>query len=433
MKKVLIVTYYWPPSGGIGVHRCLKFAKYLRCFGWEPVIYTALDAQYPYFDQSNQKHVPKDLTVLKQPIIEPFNLFKRLTGRKKHEAMSNPVHVREPKNKLINQLSIWIRGNFFIPDARCLWIKPSVRYLTNYLKNNPVDAILSDGPPHTNTAIACKVSQKTNTPWLADFQDPWTQVDYYKFLKLTRWADNKHRRMEQESFKTARKITIASPTWGKDLESIGATNVSPVFWGYDEDDFNELEQNLHTKFSISHAGILGFDRKPDTLFKVLHDLKNETEKFAEDLELLFAGMIDYSVKESLKQHKLEENTNLPGTISRPEALKLTLNSQLLLLPLNKTENAKGRIPGKLFECMRSHRPILCLGPNGSDVEQIITGCNAGESFEYDDYEGLKNFITKYYRQFQKNKIKNINNNINQYSVKNQTRKIADYLNEISNN
>ena len=333
-KRVLIITYYWPPSGGVGVHRCLKFAKYLRDFGWEPVVYTAENAHYPYFDDTNFVHIPEGITILKQPIWEPYNLFKLASGRKPSSAMNNPVHVRD-KRTWVDNLAIWIRGNFFIPDARKFWIKPSVKYLSKWLKNNHIDAVLSDGPPHTNTVIACRLSKKFNIPWLADYQDPWTQVDYYKLLKLIRCAHKKHVRMEQDAFNTAAKTTIASPTWKKDLESIGAQNVDVIFWGYDEQEFQAVKPNLDTKFSITHAGMLGFDRLPETFFKVLGDMKQEVEGFSENLSIQFPGMVDYSIVEELKKNNLFENSWLPGTISRTEAIERTFNSQVLFLPLNK--------------------------------------------------------------------------------------------------
>jgi len=432
MKKVLIITYYWPPSGGIGVNRCLKFAKYLRGFNWEPVIYTAENADYPYFDEDNIKQVPENVTVLKKRIIEPFRLYKFFSGKKRDEAMNNPIHARDGKRKFINNISIWIRGNFFIPDARALWIRPSVKYLSKYLKENHVDAILTDGPPHTNTVIACKLSKKFNIPWLADFQDPWTQVDYYKFLKLTKWADKKHRRLEQETFKTAKKFTIASPTWKGELEQIGAKNVDVIFWGYDEDDFKTLNKNLNTKFSIYHAGLLGFDRHPGTLLKVLAELKNEIPEFGDKLEIKLAGFIDYSINETIDKLGLADNLNYLGTIKRQSALEHTINSQILLLLINKAENARGRIPGKLFELMRSKRPILTLGTDKSDVQGIITKTNTGEYFDYDDHQKIKNYIKIKYELF----VKGQNNvtslvDIQEYSVENQTRKIGGYLDSIT--
>ncbi len=430
MKKVLIITYYWPPSGAIGVHRCLKFAKYLRNFGWEPIIYTAENAQYPYLDKSNYRHIPENITVLKHKIFEPFSLYKIASGKKKDDVLTNPVQVRDKEQKFIDKLAIWIRGNFFIPDARSLWINPSVRYLSKFLKENKVDAIISDGPPHTNTVIAYKLSEKFNIPWLADYQDPWTQVDYYNEFMLTKFADKRHKRMEQKAFEIAKKTTIASPSWKKDLQKIGAHNVDVIFWGYDEDDFKNLKSHKSTEFLISHAGLLGHDRNPEIFFKVLRDLKKQDENFSKKLKIKLAGPIDYAVKQNIEKYGLNKNTEFLGSIPRNDALQLTLDSSLLLLPLNKAENAMGRIPGKLFEQMRAHVPILCLGPKASDVENIITETKTGKSFEYDDYEGIKNYILDLFNEYSKEEKTHENIDITKYSVTKQVEKIASFLDEI---
>lgn len=431
-KKVLIITYYWPPAGGIGVLRCLKLAKYLRSFGWEPIIYTTKDADYPYFDENNEKDIPEGIQVLKQPIMEPFGLFKKLTGRKKGTPLNNIVHVRD-KQTIIDKLGIWVRGNFFIPDARCLWIKPSVKYLKEYLKENPVDAILTDGPPHTNTAIGLHVAKETGIPWLADFQDPWTQVDYYKLFKVSSWAHKKHSKLEQEVFKTANKITIASPTWGKELEEIGAKDVSVWYYGYDEDDFSSLLPKQDEKFSICHAGLLGFDRNPENLLIALAELCEEVDGFKDKLSLKMIGQLDFEVLNKIETLGLNNNLNSLGTVSRARVLEEISNAWVLLLPINKADNAKGRIPGKLYEYLRVQRPILCLGPNNGDVAKIIGETESGKNFEYDDKQGIKNWVREQFVLFSNGRFGNGKGHdvIVKYSNKKQSEKIARYLDEIT--
>jgi glycosyltransferase involved in cell wall biosynthesis len=429
MKKVLIITYYWPPSGGIGVHRCLKFVKYLREFGWEPVVYAPLEAQYPYFDNTNFSHIPENITILKQNIFEPFDLFKKLSGRKKSD-QANPVYVRDRKLSKIDNLAIWIRGNFFIPDARYFWIKPSLKYLKKYLAENPIDAIFTNGPPHTNTVIGCRLSKVTGIPWLMDFQDPWTQVDYHEMLKIGKRADRLHHKLEKEAFETAKKTTIVSPTWKTDIEKIGAKNVDVLFWGYDEEDFAHESEPLDEEFSIVHAGQLGYDRRPDTLIKILGDIKRENPEFGKKLKLKFAGTVDYAIVELIKKEGLEENYLALGNISRPEAIKLTEKAQLLLLPLNIADNAKGRIPGKLFENLRAKRPILCLGPTDSDVAEIIKHTNSGKTFEYDNYQALCDYINEIFNKYNSGNNKPESFGFEIYNVKTQTELLAGYLNEI---
>ena len=254
-------------------------------------------------------------------------------------------------------------------------------------------------------------------------------VVYY--IKKYHNADKKHKRMEQEVFKVASKITIANPFWKKDIESIGANNVDVIYWGYDPDDFINRKTEISDKFIISHAGLLGFDRLPETFFKVLRDLKNEINEFHNNLHIELAGNVDYSVVDCIKANNLFENATLYGNIDRQKALDLTINSNILLLPLNKADNAMGRIPGKLFEYIAARKPILCLGPNNGDVYKIITPLNCGQSFEYNDYNGIKKFIEKQFYEYSM-KINNIKNtNLEEYSVKNQTKKIAEYLSEIT--
>jgi glycosyltransferase involved in cell wall biosynthesis len=431
MRKVLIISYYWPPAGGISVHRSLKFAKYLRKFDWEPIVYVPSKADYPYFDEGNFKDIPENLTILTHPIKEPFKLFKMVSGRGKDESLNNIVHVRTRKQSWIDKLGIWIRGNFFIPDARSLWIQPSVKYLSTYLKSNQIDAIFADGPPHTNNVIAMKLSKKYGIPYLADFQDPWTQVDYYDLFPLTSWADSKHKRLEQEVFRQASKITIASPSWKTDLEHIGAENVDVLYWGYDEDDFSDLEAIENPYFSIAHIGLMGFDRNPDLLFKVLGELKEEDQQFNQDLKIILVGQIDYSIKKKISEYNLDLNVEYHGIVDRIAALKIAKGSSLLLLLLNKAKNAKGRLPGKLYEYLRLRRPVLTLGLKNSDAEQIIDDTLSGESVEYDDTGKIRDFILDSYNRFKNNQLLQTTGDISFYSVENQTRRLAEFLSEIS--
>jgi glycosyltransferase involved in cell wall biosynthesis len=183
MKKILIITYYWPPSGGAGVQRWLKFAKYLRNFGWEPVIYTPLNPEFPAIDNTLAKDIPADVEVIRTPIWEPYEFYKKFTGKKSTTKINSGFLNDKKSPGLVEQLSVWIRGNLFIPDARKFWIKPSVRFLTKYLKENHVDAIVSTGPPHSMHLIALAIKTRLNIPWLADFRDPWTDIDYYKDLE----------------------------------------------------------------------------------------------------------------------------------------------------------------------------------------------------------------------------------------------------------
>jgi len=432
-KKVLIITYYWPPGGGIAVLRCLKIAKYIRQHGWEPAVFTAEGAHYPVIDHSNDKDVPEGIAILRQKIWEPYHIYKWITGKPPDANVNNVFYVRESEASFLHKLSVWIRSNFFIPDARALWIRPSVKKLLAYLKEHSVDAILSSGPPHSNTRIATLARKKTGLPWLADFQDPWTQVDYFQHLRLTSRAARKHRQMEQEVFENADRITIVSPSWRKDLMELGARNVEVIPLGFDPEDFaSRPEAEDEGRFAFTHLGIMGYDRTPSVFFKVLGDMCRSVPGFRDALELRFVGQVDSSVIEEAESLGLAGQLRLPGSVGHREALELTCRSPILLLLLNQQPNAKGRIPGKLFEYMASRRPIFCLGPTDSDVAGILAETGAGTTAAYEDEGAIRAHLEKLYQQFREGTLANaVDSSIEAYSVEQLAGKVAALLDQIT--
>jgi len=431
-KKVLIVTYYWPPSGGIGVLRCLKIAKYLRRSGWEPIIYCPKNAQYPRLDHSNDKDIPNGIEILRQSIWEPYAIYRLITGKRKNENVNDVLISTDKKEGLAHKMSTWIRCNLFLPDARAFWIRPSIKFLSNYLDKNNVDAIFSCGPPHTNTRIATLISKKYNIPFLADFQDPWTQVDYFKNLPLTSWGLKRHQEAELEALNQSSAITIVSKSWKQDLMQIGAKNVSVLYWGYDPEDFESLQSKVDDKFTISHLGIMSKDRNPRVLFKVIKELNKEIPGFKEDLVLHLVGQFDYSIKESFLQENIEYNIKMTSSVERKEALKLTCSSNVLLLLLNKQDNIKGRVPGKFFEYLASKRPILTLGATEGDVVEIVKATKRGACLDYKDYDGIKTVLTELYRKYKnKSLCAPLTNPIDQFSHPVLTKKVAKILDDIS--
>ena len=393
MKRVLVITYHWPPSGGVTVLRCLKLVKYLREFGWEPVVFTARDAKYQFEDPSNFKDVPEGLEVMRVTAPEPTNLFKRLTGRKRETPLLSITATSADQRSRWDALGVWVRGNFFIPDARALWIRPSVRHLSHYLKDHPVDAIFTAGPPHTNTVIGLRLAQRFNLPWLADFQDPWTQVDYYADMRIGKRADRIHRALEQAVFHTASKISIASPTWAKDLESIGAREVEVLPYGYDEADFAEYKPSVDSAFfTLFHGGLLGTDRNPIGLWEALRLMLQESDDLRRRLRIRLAGSVDFEVRRQLSAAGLDPHTQYLGTLPRTAVIDELARANVLLLPVNRAANAAGRIPGKLFELLRSGKPILSFSDLPGDVASFLAEHNAGITVGYNDTEVIRTFL-----------------------------------------
>jgi glycosyltransferase involved in cell wall biosynthesis len=410
----------------------LKFAKYLRETGWEPVIFTAEGAHYPTVDPTNERDVPEGVEVIRQPIWEPYALYKKFMGKSADENVNNVFYSDDADGGWKHKAAVWVRSNFFIPDARATWIKGSVKRLTSYLVDHPVDAIISDGPPHTNTRIATLVSRATETPWLADFQDPWTQVDYYQLLNLTSWGRKKHERQEQEAFAQASRTTTVSSSWKRDLEAIGAKNVAVIPYGYDPEDFADLKRTGHKKFTLTHLGIMGYDRNPVNLFRAIALLKKEVPGFAEDVELRLFGQLDYRVKKNILAEGIGEQTNFAGNVTRAEALQQQVDSHLLLLLLNQQDNAKGRIPGKLFEYLAARRPILNFGGTDSDVAGILTATDSGSTFAYDESpEAIAGMLKIAYQDFKSSKERPMNDEvIKPYSHPVLVKKLGELLDEM---
>ena len=427
MKKVLIITYYWPPSGGAGVQRWLKFAKYLSDFGWEPIIYTVENGEYPVLDYDLLDEVPKGITVLKTPIWEPYSIYKKFTGRKKEDKI-NSGFLSEKKNpKLLDKLSIWIRGNLFIPDARKFWIKPSVNFLINYLIDNPVDIVVSSGPPHSSHIIALKLKEKNKLPWLADFRDPWTNIDYYKELLLSKKSDLKHKKLENIVLNKADKVITIGKSLSEELKALGANNIDVIENGFDPDDFQSNEYiSLDKKFSIAHIGSFTPSRNHIIFWQAIKELIDENSNFSKELKLQLVGKVDYSVKMNIEKYGLEKHVNYIGYVPHGEVIEYQKKANLLLLMINNTPNAKGIITGKVFEYIASKRPILVVGPEDGDLSTIINTTKSGIVCGFDDVKKLKLTLLRLYN----NEI-NFEPNPAAYSRKSLTKKLSEILNQLT--
>lgn len=331
MKKVLIITYYWIPSGGAGVQRWVKFTKYLRLYGWEPIIYTPENPEYPSTDNSFLEDIPSDITVLKTPIWEPYTIYKRLLGKKDQKI--NAGFISE--NKKLGwkeKFSIWIRGNFFIPDPRRFWIKPSVNYLNAYMRENQIDAVISTGPPHSMHLIAFGLrKQFPSIPWIADFRDPWTNIDFYKELNLSWLSDRIHRHLEKKVVQSADSVVVVSNGMKEEFEQIKPKQLTVITNGYDESDVLQQSLDLDSKFSISHIGTLNAARNPKTFWKVLSKICKENTEFRNDLQIQLVGKIDFSVTDDIQRLGLESQLLKIDYLSHVEAIAKQQSSQILLL------------------------------------------------------------------------------------------------------
>ncbi len=437
MKKVLIITYYWPPSGGAGVQRWLKFVKYLKQFEWEPIVYTVENGEMPEIDHSLEKDIPSGTTILKQPIWEPYQAYKTLIGQKKSEKI-NAAFLNESKKKksILNDLAIWVRGNLFIPDARKFWIKPSIAYLTEYLKSNKVDAIISSGPPHSMHLIAKGLKKKfPQLKWIADFRDPWTNIDFYKDLKLSAMADRKHKQLEKEVLSMADRVISVGKTMSDELCAINNipaqnTKFSVICNGYDEEDLQQGHVIKDQKFSIAHIGTLVKSRNPEGLWQVLSDLTKTNHAFQDLLEIKLVGKLDISVVESLEKYGLMPYVRKIEYLPHNEVIIEQQRSKVNLLLVNNTPNAKGILTGKFFEYLSAGAPILAIGPTNGDLAEILNETKAGYISDFNDRENLKKNILLLFENATPERDTEA---IKKYSRRNLTKKLTEILNELTNN
>ena len=427
MKKVLIVTYYWPPAGGPGVQRWLKFAKYLPQNEIEPIVYVPKNPHYPLKDASLETEIPSEIKVLKNGIFEPY-AFAEIFSKKDTAMISSGIIPKEQKQGFLQKLMLFIRGNFFIPDARMFWIKPSVKFLSEYLKENSINTIITTGPPHSMHLIGLKLKKEIGVKWIADFRDPWTQIGYHSKLKLLSSSRKKHEKRELEVLQNADKIITTSFTTREEFLKKTSQPVEVITNGYD---FEEVEKlPLDEKFTLSHIGSLLSGRNPENLWKALAELITEKEDFAADFQLNLIGAVGEPVLESINNNGLKKYVFRKSYVSHKEALQLQRSSQLLLLIEIDREETKGIIPGKLFEYMVSERPILAVGPEGADIQKIIKQTNTGNYFLYSQKGETKDFLFEKYKLFKKAELKSFPIGLQQYSRKSLTKELAKQINEL---
>lgn len=433
MKKVLIITYYWIPSGGAGVQRWVKFTKYLRNFGWEPVIYTPENPEYPSFDGSFENDIASDIEIIKTPIWEPFDIYRSLLGKKGQ--VINAGFISEDRKKgWKDKLSVWIRGNFLIPDPRKFWVRPSVKFLSNYLRKNPVDVIVTTGPPHSMHLIAMRLKKHfPNIKWVADFRDPWTNIDFYKDLHLMKWADGMHHSLEKQVVMQADAITVVSKGMKDEFNLIRPDGLHIIPNGYDEDDVQMAQSAMDEQFTVSHIGTMNSARNPLVVWKAMKSLCDENENFKKDLIIQLIGKVDFSILDALKKYGLKRHLIKTEYLTHDEAIKKQQSSQVLLLLINRSANAKGILTGKFFEYLASKRPVLGVGPLDGDAAQVLDETGAGVMVDFDDVEAAKKAIIHYYELYKKNQLTLETNSVEKYSRRNLTKDFSYLLNQMTTN
>ena len=436
MKRVLIISYYWPPTGGSGVQRWVKFAKYLPSEGWQPVIYTPENPEQLAVDESLAAEVPEAAEVVKTRIIEPYELYKKLLRRSGHSKEAVEVNPVNAQNKsLLQKAAMWVRGNLFRPDPRCLWIGPSVRFLKKYLSEHPVDLIVSTGPPQSMHMIGLRLSRETGLPWIADFRDPWTKIFYFKHLSMTSATERWHKKMEKKVLDEASAVVAVSPLVQQEFQAMTDTPVELITNGFDECDFSsepctEAYGGASQEFTITHTGLFAADGNPTVLWDVLAEKCQTDEAFRKLLRIRLIGKTDDQILKALEDRGLEESLINMGYQTHSIAVDQQRQASMLILPLRKEPEYKAVLPGKLFEYLASQRPILGIGQPDGAMAMIVKETGTGAVIDWNDKEGIRQYIDHCWERHLEGRLSSDGADLSRFTRRSLTRRMAGLFNNI---
>ncbi len=436
MKRVLVISYYWPPTGGSGVQRWVKFAKYLPQEGWQPVIYTPENPEQLAVDETLASEVPAEAEIIKTHIFEPYSFYKKLlrgSGHSKEAVEINPVNAQD--KSFVQKAAMWIRGNFFRPDPRCLWIRPSVRFLKKYLAEHPVDLIVSTGPPQSMHIIGMKLARETGLPWIADFRDPWTRIFYFKHLSMTSGTEKWHLKMERKVLDSATRVIAVSPLVQQEFQAMTQTPVELITNGFDECDYAAPEKQAaggpDKDFVIAHTGLFAADGDPTVLWDVLAEKCLRDETFRKLLKIKLVGKTDARILESILSCGLEPHLVDMGYQPHNKAVEEQRKASLLILPLRKEPEYKAVLPGKLFEYLASWRPVLGIGQPDGAMSMILNQTKTGVVLDWNDKASLTRYIGLCWGRHLKGDLTVEGADLSQFTRRNLTRRMAQLFDEVT--
>lgn len=393
MKKVLIITYYWPPSGGAGVQRTLHFAKYLGDYNCIPYVLTVdpAYASYPVKDESLKALVPENLNISYTKSFEALNILSAIAGKDK---VPYGGFTNQKKSSFFQDLLKWIRGNFFIPDARIGWVKYATKKAADLIREHQIDCILISSPPHSSQLIGLKLKKEfPHLKWIADLRDPWTDIYYYKELLHTEWAKKKDRSLEKKVLERADAALVVSSyikyAFAEKSLKVNVDKIHVLPNGYDEGDFKSLDKKDSDKFYITYVGTMADSYKPSVFFEALAKVIKQNN--IEHLVFRFVGSVPVSIKEKLNE--LGINSEFIGHVTHKEAVRYMLSTNLLLLVIPDAPGAEGILTGKLFEYLGAGKRIIGIGPSNGDAATILKECRAGVMFDRSDKTALLSYLS----------------------------------------
>ncbi len=408
-KKVLLISYYFPPSGGAGVQRTLKFVKYLRDFGWEPVVLTANNADYPAYDDTLAKEIPDGVKVYRSTIVEPYRFYRKLTGRAEGEAtdIATLTLDSDQKQKWTERLAEWVRSAFFVPDARIGWLPFAYNLGKKIIERENIDVIYSTAPPYTTHLIGLALHKKSNLPWVVDFRDSWIG-----WLSTPQWRPKLSRAlekwMERSVLRDASTLISVTPGVKEDLLSRNPQYRDErwklLYNGFDPEDFENVEAKPKSiKTTIIYTGSLYGNRNPEYLVQALESLQKENPDFTEKLRLLFVGRVGEPIIKRLDSSSISHLVERIPYVTHSESIAWLKSADISLLIIDDSPENYGILTGKLFEYIGAGHPVLALAPDG-DAAQLIKKYDLGSTAHPKNPDEIKKALFDIVEQADKKKI-----------------------------
>ncbi len=427
-QKVLIVTYYWPPSGGSGVQRWLKFVKYLPQFGWTPHVYTPENPSFEIRDDTLLRDIPKEAIIIKRPIWEPYHLlkaFSKLTGAKPVRQIDM---VSAGKKSTFQKITSWVRGNIFVPDPRVIWVEPSVKFLKKYIRANDIKTVVTTGPPHSLHLIGLELKKKIpGIKWVADFRDPWSEWDLLDTLSLSSFARKEHKKLERKVLTRADRVLTIAQFHVARLEVLGGRSVDLLTNGFDDDDFGTIVRTKTSKFTIRHIGQVDELRDPRPFMNVARALGSKSQEFAEGTQIEFIGPVNAGFRKYVSDDAiLSKMTSFVEPLQHDALVSLYGSTDMQLLILAHTALAPGNLPGKFFEYLASGNFIFGIGPVEGDAAAILKEARAGIMIERGDEQGMTTALMERFRLW-KSGVREQGRDVSDFSRKALTKKLSGLL------
>ena len=402
----------------------MKFVKYLPEYNIKPILYIPENPNYPIYDYSLNDEVSENLEIIKNPITEISNII----SNSKSLNLIRSGNIPNPKEQsLFQRLLFFIRGNLFIPDMKILWKNKSIDFIENYLSKTKIDVVITTGPPHSLHLIGYELKKRLNIKWISDFRDPWVNLNYLNRFHLLPSVKRRHKKLRDKVLINSNSVIVTSEKLKKLYKEI-APNIFKITNGYD---YEYSTVNIDSKFSISHIGSLYPERNPKYLWDIIDEICINNEEFRSNLQINFIGNTSEKIIKYLSNKTFKSCIKFFDYVDYKRAIEFMCSSQILLMVEENDNDSSYAIPGKLFDYLNSKRPIIAIGPDKSEVNQILYDTNAGKFFNYNESINLKLHIENLYNQYEMGSISYDAKNISIYRRKNLTEELSKIIKKVS--